>query len=222
MTDGAPKYVPIPGTSLQYVANSDAAVFRDVADGRIYYLVSGRWFAAAGLGGPWSFATPRCRPISRASRRTGRADSSACRCPGPPRAAGADRGADSAAGHTRRSTAKLAVVYAGTPKFEPIAGTEMHYAVNTSFDVIRVGAMYYAAGGGWFEASAAEGAWTLAASVPAVIYTIPPASPVYRVTFVRVYAVAPNYVTYGYTAGYTMATPAPGSSATGPAGTTRP
>jgi hypothetical protein len=44
----------------------------------------------------------------------------------------------------------------------------------------------------------------LAASVPPVIYTIPPSSPLYNVTYVKVYGATPSAVTYGYTAGYLM------------------
>jgi hypothetical protein len=39
----------------------------------------------------------------------------------------------------------------------------------------------------WFTATAATGPWKAAAYVPAVIYTIPENSPLYRVTFVHVY-----------------------------------
>jgi hypothetical protein len=55
--DGAPRYVAIAGTQLQYVANTDAALFRDVSNGQMCYLVSGRWFSAASLLGPRTFAT---------------------------------------------------------------------------------------------------------------------------------------------------------------------
>ena len=40
--------------------------------------------------------------------------------------------------------AKLDVPYAGAPKFQPIAGTQLAYATNTSFDVVRAGGAYYA------------------------------------------------------------------------------
>ena len=49
-----------------------------------------------------------------------------------------------------------------------------------------------------------NGPWVLAASVPQVIYTIPPTSPMYNVTYVKVYAATPAAVTYGYTSGYMM------------------
>jgi hypothetical protein len=104
-----------------------------------------------------------------------------------------------------RSAAKLDVAYSGEPRFEPIAGTPMFYAVNTMVDVIRVDATYYACfQGAWFRASSPAGPWVLADSVPEVVYTIPPSNPLYRVTYVRVYDASTTTVTYGYTAGYTM------------------
>jgi hypothetical protein len=104
-----------------------------------------------------------------------------------------------------RTGTEVHIVYAGAPHFVPIAGTTMAYATNTSFDVIRVGNSYFACvRGAWYIAPSAEGPWVPAAEVPEIIYTIPPSSPVYPITYVRVYAVTPEVVTYGYTAGYTM------------------
>jgi len=81
----------------------------------------------------------------------------------------------------------------------------MQYAVNTSFNVIQTGEGFYSCfQGAWFVAPAATGPWALAPSVPPIIYTIPPSSPMYPCTFVRVYAATPEAVTYGYTSGYTM------------------
>jgi len=54
----------------------------------------------------------------------------------------------------------------------------------------------------WFEAPAPTGPWTVSSSVPQVIYTIPPTSPVYNTTYVIVYDSTPTSVVYGYTGGY--------------------
>src|SRR5215813_14804034 len=56
--EGAPKYVPVPGTSLQWISNSESDLFRVGTDGAVYYLVAGRWFRAPNLNGNWVFATP--------------------------------------------------------------------------------------------------------------------------------------------------------------------
>src|SRR5581483_7756140 len=56
--------------------------------------------------------------------------------------------------------------------------------------------------GVWFTAPAPEGPWVVADSVPAVIYTIPPSSPLYSVTHAYVYDSTPDAVEFGYTPGY--------------------
>ncbi|MEO8509478.1 MAG: hypothetical protein ABI593_17765, partial [Betaproteobacteria bacterium] len=205
VTSGSPQYVAIPGTSLQYVANTDAALFRD-AGGRFYYLVSGRWFYAGSLDGPWTFATANLPADFARIPASGPRGFVLASVPGTSQAQEALLEAQIPQQATlARSAAKLDVVYAGTPKFMPIPGTPMQYAVNTSFNVIQTGeGLYSCYQGAWFAAPTPAGPWTLAATVPAVIYTIPPASPLYPCTYVRVYAATPEAVTYGYTAGYTM------------------
>src|SRR5918995_1572374 len=55
---GAPKYVPVTGTTLLWVSNTESDVFRLGKSGLLYYLVAGRWFSAPDFSGPWTFATP--------------------------------------------------------------------------------------------------------------------------------------------------------------------
>lgn len=204
---GAPQFTAIPGTALEYVANTDAALFRERGSGSFYYLVSGRWFSADSLDGPWSFATDRLpTDFARIPADSTRAFVLAS-VPGTAQAQEALIQAHIPQQATlSRASAKLDVVYAGPPKFEPIAGTPMSYAVNTSFNVVQAAGSYYACyQGAWFVAASPVGAWTLASNVPSVIYTVPPSSPLYPCTYVRVYASTPDNVTFGYTAGYTMA-----------------
>ena len=206
VTAGAPRFTAIPGTKLQYVANTDAALFRDTRDGRIYYLVSGRWFSATSLDGPWVFATPNLPADFARIPADGPRGFVLASVPGTAQAQEALIQAQIPQQATlSTANAKLEVIYSGPPKFEPIAGTTMAYAVNTSFNVVQIQSAYYACHqGAWFVAASPAGAWVLASTVPAVIYTIPPASPLYPCTYVRVYASTPTTVTYGYTAGYTM------------------
>ena len=62
VTDGAPDWVGLDGTSLLYVRNTDANVFADMTTSRNYVLVSGRWFASNGLNGPWAYVAPKDLP----------------------------------------------------------------------------------------------------------------------------------------------------------------
>jgi hypothetical protein len=98
------------------------------------------------------------------------------------------------------------------PQFQPIAGTPLSYVVNAAAPIIRVdAASFFAVSGGvWFSATSLTGPWAVAASVPAVIYTIPAASPLHYVTYVRIYEATPQVVYVGYTPGYmgTVVSPA--------------
>ena len=109
--------------------------------------------------------------------------------------------------HGDRETAQAAnevkVSYVGQPQFQPIKGTTMLYAVNTPNKVIQVGDQYYLCYQGvWFVSFSPQGPWQLAQTVPQVIYTIPPSSPVYNVTYVTQVPASDGEVTASYTAGY--------------------
>jgi hypothetical protein len=206
VTTGPPQYQRIPGTALRFVANTVADLFQDTSTGTFYYLVSGRWFSAPALTGPWVFATPGLPPDFARIPANGPRASVLASVPGTPQAQEALLHAQvPQQGTLSRASAQLDVRYGGEPRFEPIPGTTLYYAVNTSFDVIRVGDAYYACWqGAWFRAPTPTGPWTLADSVPPVVYTIPSSSPLYPVTYVRVYAATPTTVTFYYTSGYTM------------------
>jgi hypothetical protein len=75
----------------------------------------------------------------------------------------------------------------GEPQWASIAGTPLSYAANMATPLIRVDShTYYALENSvWFAATAPAGPWVVAASVPAILYSIPPGSPLHYVTFVR-------------------------------------
>lgn len=205
VTSGPPQYTAIAGTSLSYVANTDAALFRDKA-GTFYYLVSGRWFSARTLDGPWTFATASLPADFQRIPANGPRGFVLASVPGTRQAEEALIEAQIPQQATlSRASAQVNVVYAGEPRFAPIPGTTLAYATNTSFQVVQVGNAYYACyQGAWFTSTVATGPWSLTPTVPEVVYTIPPSSPLYPCTYVRVYASTATTVTYGYTAGYTM------------------
>ena len=63
VTDGEPEYKPV-GTDLLYVDNSESDVLVEIATQRHFVLLSGRWFAAPGVDGPWSFVASDALPES--------------------------------------------------------------------------------------------------------------------------------------------------------------
>jgi hypothetical protein len=206
VTNGPPQFAPVAGTGLQSVRNTNSVLFFEPSSGRYFLLVSGRWFAAHGFDGPWTYATNSLPPDFALIPPEGPQAKVLASVPGTSQAQLALLQAQVPRQATlKKDTAKLNVVYAGPPQFKPLPGTAMTYAVNTSFQVIETGGRFYVCyQGAWFVGPSPTGPWQLAESVPQVIYTIPPSSPMYNVTYVKVYAATPTAVTYGYTSGYTM------------------
>lgn len=204
VTQGAPTLTPLEGTKLLYVTNTHSDLFLYSGDGEYYYLVSGRWFKARSLNGPWSSVTASLPADFAKIPPESPRGSVLASVPGTLEAQEALLMAQIPQTATvKRSEAKVAVTYAGEPQFKPIPGTSLQYAVNTSFDVIRVGDLYYVCFQGvWFHSTTPQGPWLVADSVPSEIYTIPPTSPLYRVTYVYVYDSTPSTVVVGYTSGY--------------------
>ena len=65
--EGRPSWAPIRRTDLLYVQNTTADVFRDVAVQMAFVLISGRWFTAVSLAGPWTYIPAADLPRSFAT-----------------------------------------------------------------------------------------------------------------------------------------------------------
>jgi len=203
---GAPTWAPVPGTGLLRLANSPATVFLDLADRRWYVLLSGRWFAAAGTGGPWAMVPADRLPGDfRRIPADGPGGGALAHVAGTPAADDASDAAElpQTATVERSRVQPPIVIYDGPPVWAPAGPPTVVYAVNTPTPVILVQGRYYTCVDAvWFSAGSAYGGWTLCTSVPYVIYAIPDSCPVHHVRYVRVYDVGPRQVRYGYTAGY--------------------
>ena len=208
VTDGPANYVAIPGTSLLYVSNTNMYVFEEVNTQTAYVLISGRWFSAPSTKGPWTFVPADQLPGEFAQiPYDSPMENVLASIPGTPQAQEAiieNQVPQTATVY--RDSAKLdqPVYDGGTPQVQAIAGTPLQYVVNTGTAVIMVsGTSWYALQSGvWFTAPSANGPWSVATSVPATIYSIPPSSPLYYVTYVKVYGATSTVVYVGYTPGY--------------------
>jgi hypothetical protein len=207
VTDGAPKLEPLPGTTLEYVKNTSAAIVRYPQSNDYYILLAGRWFKSKSLeNGPWEFVNGKDLPETFAkipldSPKAGVLVS----VPGTvPAQEALIANAIPQTATISRGEAHLDVEYDGDPQFKNIEGTELQYAVNTKTPVIKVADknFYAVENAVWFVAASAQGPWTVATTVPAVIYTIPPSSPLHYVTYVKVYRSTSETVSVGYTPGY--------------------
>ena len=203
---GQPVYSKITGTDLVFASNTDADLFVHAPTQQYFYLAAGRWFSSTSLEGPWTYATADL-PADFAKIPV---DSTAARVlvsvPGTEQAKDAVLLAQvptTVEIDPKAAAAQARVTYSGEPEFKPIEGTSLSYAINTSDKVIKVGDVYYLClQGVWFQSSNAQGPWQTATSIPQEIYTIPPSSPVYNVTYVTQTVTSSGTVQSSYTAGY--------------------
>ena len=204
VTGGAPKLEAIPQTDgLEYVTNTTSPLFR--SQKTWYYLVSGRWFATNNLTkGPWTFT----KDLPAGFAKIPADHATAAVLASVPDTVEARFAALESSLPTKTkiavgAKAPVEVSYAGDPKFEPISGTKVARAVNSSNDVILFNGKYYLCYAGvWYLGAAPTGPYTVATSVPEEIYAIPPSSPSYPVTQVTVAESTSTEVIYTYPPSY--------------------
>src|SRR5215475_25915 len=206
---GQPTFTSITGTSLQWASNTTADVILDTGSGNYYILVAGRWYRAPALtsAGPWIYVASNTLP----------ADFKRIPVNSPAgvvlaSVAGTPQAQEALIANSIPQTAtiqlvngpKFTPVFDGAPQHQPIPSTTLQYVVNSPAPIIRVDAnTYYALTAGvWFTAPSVAGPWVVATYVPAAIYTIPPSSRLYYVTYVKVYGSTDKVVYVGYTPGY--------------------
>lgn len=204
--DGKPVYAKIPGTQLLYATNTDDAFFLYTPTNEYYYLAAGRWFRSKDLQGKWTFASADLPADFSKIPLSSPAGAVLSSVPGTDEAKDAVLIAQIPTVmeiDPKSAAAQAKVSYSGDPQFAPIEGTSLYYATNTADKVIKVGDVYYLClQGVWFMSPNAQGPWTTASSVPQVIYTIPPSSPVYNVTYVTQTTTSSGTVQCSHTAGY--------------------
>lgn len=204
-SNGEADLSPINGTGLLYVANTNDDIFLAIQTQHYFVLLSGRWYTASGLQGPWTFVASDKLPEDFSKIPEGSAkDNVLASVAGT--VAARDAVLDAQIPQTARVNRQQAgtkVTYDGEPVFEQIAGTTMQHAKNTASTVLLAGGKYYCVDNGvWFESSSTNGPWTVATSRPNEVEKIPPESPAYNVKYVYIYDVTPEYVYMGYTPGY--------------------
>ncbi len=207
VVEGDPKWASLGGSGLLYISNTTADIFQLQATGAIYVLVSGRWFTASSMSGPWSHVPASALPAAfMMMPADSPKENVLASVPGTAQAQEASIA--NAVPHMARvpKSEKLPKpeIIGGDPVLAPIAGTGVSVVSNCATPIFLVGKdEYYALEKGiWFESRSLKGNWKVATAVPQGIYAIPPSSPWYYVTYVRIYGVGSDYVLVGYTPGY--------------------
>ena len=202
VTDGQPGFSTITAGGLEYVHDTESDLFR--YENVFYYLVSGRWFSAPVLRGPWQHVKELPAEFATIPDTSPKAHVLAA-VPGSKEArlAVLEASIPRKATISRDAGENVIVYYQGDPIFEAIEGTVVERATNSSGDVLLLDGVYFLCQEAiWYTSDAAVGPWTVADTVPAAIYTIPPSSASYHVTHVYVYESDDDTVSTGYTSGY--------------------
>ncbi|MXI49427.1 autotransporter [Pseudomonas moraviensis] len=207
VTDGAAQWQPIQGTSLLYVSNTTGHIFKEIGDQNSYVLISGRWFRASDMSGPWTFVPADKLPADFANIPDDSAKENVkASVVGTPQAQEAAIAATiPQTSAIKKSAVKMtAPQFDGEPQLKAISNTPLQYVINSATPIIRVGndSWWAVENGIWFSATSLNGPWSVATSVPAVIYSIPPSSPMHYLTYVKVYESSGDTVVVGYTPGY--------------------
>jgi hypothetical protein len=204
---GRPDFVPVTGTALLWAQNTTADVLVDTASNDYYVLLSGRWYRGRDLAGPWTFVAAGALPADfRKIPKDAPAGIVLASVSGTPQAQEAliANSVPQTASVPLASGPKFAPDFDGAPQYRTIEGTPLDYVANAQTPLIRVApdSFYAVQAGVWFSAPALTGPWSVATSVPALIYSIPASSPLHYVTYVRVYGASEQVAYVGYTPGY--------------------
>ncbi|HEX5153978.1 MAG TPA: hypothetical protein VFW07_21175 [Parafilimonas sp.] len=203
---GAPVYSKISGTNLLYVTNTDNDLFLDNTTKQFYVLLSGRWYRSSGFEGPWTFTSNEMPTDFSKIPETSEEAHVLASVPGTIQASDAVLLAQvpaTAIVNKAEVEARVKVVYSGDPQFKPIESTPLEYAANTQSKVIKDASVYYLCDNAiWFIGNSPNGPWKVADSIPKEIYSIPPSSPVYNITYVTQTNATETTVESSYTAGY--------------------
>jgi hypothetical protein len=202
--DGPAVRTPIEGADgLDYVANTESLLF--ALDETWYFLVAGRWFATSNLDeGPWSFVEKLPANFGMIPVEHYRSEVRAS-VPGTieARMAALDAMLPTKVTAAVDAAPPIDVSYAGDPVFEAVSGTQVLRAANTNYDGIQFEDSYYLLYSGiWYAAASPLGPWGATGTLPAAIYQIPPSSPSYAVTHVRIVETTPTTIIYSYPPSY--------------------
>ena len=203
LTEGEEKLVPISNTKLSYVENSESDLFYSKTTRKYYFLITGRWFQADTLAKEWESAKDKLPEDFKKIPDGSPKDHVKAAIPGTDEAKSAVLMASLPRRATVQRDTKLTVSYEGEPEFALIKGTNIEFALNTGYDVFKVGGKYYCCYKAvWFTAASPKGTWIAATEIPQEIYAIPSDHPKHHVTYVYITSHTAEVVYVYSTSGY--------------------
>ncbi|MEZ5989714.1 MAG: hypothetical protein R3F30_11435 [Planctomycetota bacterium] len=201
---GKPRWEAVPGTKVEFVANTENDVLRVRNDPRKWLLIGGRWFVAEDWTGEWSFATDELPEEFRAIPEDHYMARVLASVPGTEAARQAVLEARiPRLVRIEKAKASASFSAVGEAVFEAIPDTDLSWCTNTCQELLERGGRYWLCErGAWFTAGAVAGPYELATETPEGLDKIPVGHPMRRLAAVKVHAVDDTYVVAGYDAGY--------------------
>lgn len=205
VSEGEPDFEPLVD-DLLVLKNSQSDIFMHVSEQDYYIVLSGRWYRAKSLNGPWTF-----NPSDELPAAFGNIPEESKQADSRVYVAGTTEAREAVmdaqipqTAAVNKGTVDIDVSYDGDPQFVGIEGTGLAYAENTASTVLRSdGNFYLVEDAVWYVSASPTGPWQVAESRPGDVDAIPPESPVYNVKYVYIYDSTPEVVYVGYTPGYT-------------------
>jgi hypothetical protein len=175
LVDGPPALVPIPGTRLEFVVNTDWTVFRDSAGDAWFLLDDGRWLRNTLLAsGRWLNTTTLPRDFLTLQVSSDWPEVAAAM---PPRPATSEP-----VPFTISYEPTVLVLIDGDTRLEGLGAGTLKYVPNTDSDLFFLDDRYYLLlAGRWFTTRDFRRAWSAVRELPAVFATIPEDHPKARV-----------------------------------------
>lgn len=193
------------------VTNANVVVLKTASPAAWWTLISGRWFSASDLKGPWAYVPPtRLPPSFRSLPKSGRLAAARASVPGTVEAYESIVAAREIQTVTVKADTPCQMSWRGEPAWSGVDGIDgLSYGTNASQPTFKFeDAFWCCADGMWFKGSSATGSWAITDSVPMQIYRVPPTNPDYAATYVEIFGSTHGddgslaSVTFGFTAGY--------------------
>lgn len=184
---GDPLLTMVPGVKLLAVANTESDMLFHPKTESFYLCVSGRWFTAEDVSGPWKEAFGALPPeLSKIPRDHALGHLAWC-IPGTPEAAEAVALTSIEERATISRATSVTVSYEGKePRVVPLEGSNVKFATNTDDDVFSAdGAFWCCAKGLWFRSDDGRANWSPAPSVPLTLSSVTESCGLFQTKFVR-------------------------------------
>ena len=201
---GDPLFTFIPGIRLMAVANTESDLFFHPQTNLYYLLLSGRWFTAPEVEGPWTAAGPLPEEFAKIPRDHVRGHVVWC-VPGTPEAAEACALASLEQRATLDKYAQAQVLYEPEGKGPVTApeGGDLKAVTNTEDDCFAAGKNWYVCHFGvWYRSEDGRSKWQMCADVPEALRKLPESSPSWHIRFCRPLGIEGDNASFAVSSGY--------------------